>query len=194
MNKKDFLNELSSRLNSLSKNEKDDLIQYYDELIEDRKERTDQTEEEIISSLGSIDDIVRKTTGIKNEKIIIDDPEIVNPTNSTIKKDSKKKANDNNTIIKIILIAVTFPLWIGLLVGFIGVVIGLSVASVGIGIGGIACIVRSFFVLADSFGDFILHLGIGSILVGLCLIIIPSLIKLFVFLFNETKSFIEKTL
>ena len=73
MNKVEFLNELSSSLSSLSKSERDDLIQYYDELIEDRKERTNQSEEEIIASLGSIDEIVRKTTGIKKEKIVIDD-------------------------------------------------------------------------------------------------------------------------
>ena len=65
MNKVEFLNELSSSLSSLSKSERDDLIQYYDELIEDRKERTNQSEEEIIASLGSIDDIVLKATGIK---------------------------------------------------------------------------------------------------------------------------------
>ena len=43
MNKVEFLNELSSSLLSLSKSERDDLIQYYVELIEDRKERTNQS-------------------------------------------------------------------------------------------------------------------------------------------------------
>ena len=91
MNKVEFLNELSSYLSSLSKSERDDLIQYYDELIEDRKERTNQSEEEIIASLGSIDEIVRKTTGIKKEKIVIDDPEIV----SSCKKEETMLFNNN---------------------------------------------------------------------------------------------------
>lgn len=189
MNKVEFLNELSSSLSSLSKSERDDLIQYYDELIEDRKERTNQSEEEIIASLGSIDEIVRKTTGIKKEKIVIDDPEIVS---SYKEVDSKKKSSNNNTILKIVIIALTFPIWIGFVLGFIGCLIGFFASGVGLGIGGIALICGSFFVLSSSIRDAILHLGCGCILIGLSLIIVPSLIKFFIFLFNESKSFIEK--
>lgn len=189
MNKVEFLNELSSSLSSLSKSERDDLIQYYDELIEDRKERTNQSEEEIIASLGSIDDIVLKATGIKKEKIVIDDPEIVS---SCKKEEPKKQSSSNNTILKIVIIALTFPIWIGLVLGFIGCLIGFFASGVGLGIGGIACLIGSFFVLSSSIGDAILHMGCGCILIGLSLIIVPSLIKFFIFLFNESKSFIEK--
>lgn len=191
MNKIEFLKELSYRLNGLSTSERDDLVQYYDELIEDKKERTRQSEEEIISSLGSLDDIVRKATGIRNEKIIIDDPEIVS---SSPKSTSKKKESDNNTILKIIIIVLTFPLWFGLGAGVIGCIIGFFAAGIGIGGGGIACIIRSFFVLSSSMGEFVLHLGCGCILIGLSLIIVPSLIKFFTFLFREIKSFIEKVI
>ena len=189
MNKVEFLNELSSSLSSLSKSERDDLIQYYDELIEDRKERTNQSEEEIIASLGSIDEIVRKTTGIKKEKIVIDDPEIVS-SYKEIK--SKNKSSNNNTILKIVIIAITFPIWIGLVIGFLGCLIGFFASGVGLGIGGIACLIGSFFILSSRIGDAILHMGCGCILIGLSLIIVPSLIKFFIFLFNESKSFIEK--
>ena len=189
MNKVEFLNELSSYLSSLSKSERDDLIQYYDELIEDRKERTNQSEEEIIASLGSIDEIVRKTTGIKKEKIVIDDPEIVS---SCKKEEPKKKSSSNNTILKAVIFAITFPIWIGLVIGFIGCLIGFFASGVGLGIGGIALISRSFFALSSSIGDAILNMGCGCILIGLSLIIVPSLIKFFIFLFNESKSFIEK--
>ena len=189
MNKVEFLNELSSSLSSLSKSERDDLIQYYDELIEDRKERTNQSEEEIIASLGSIDEIVRKTTGIKKEKIVIDDPEIVS-SYKEIK--SKNKSSNNNTILKIVIIAITFPIWIGLVIGFLGCLIGFFASGVGLGIGGIACLIGSFFALSSSIGDAILHLGCGFILIGLSLIIVPSLIKFFIFLYKESKSFIEK--
>ena len=189
MNKVEFLNELSSSLSSLPKSERDDLIQYYDELIEDRKERTNQSEEEIIASLGSIDEIVRKTTGIKKEKIVIDDPEIVS-SYKEIK--SKNKSSNNNTILKIVIIAITFPIWIGLVIGFLGCLIGFFASGVGLGIGGIACLIGSFFALSSSIGDAILHLGCGFILIGLSLIIVPSLIKFFIFLYKESKSFIEK--
>ena len=128
MNKVEFLNELSSSLSSLSKSERDDLIQYYDELIEDRKERTNQSEEEIIASLGSIDEIVRKTTGIKKDKIVIDDAEIVS-SYKEIK--SKNKSSNNNTILKIVIIAITFPIWIGLVIGFLGCLIGFFASGVG---------------------------------------------------------------
>ena len=189
MNKVEFLNELSSSLSSLSKSERDDLIQYYDELIEARKERTNQSEEEIIASLGSIDDIVLKATGIKKEKIVIDDPEIVS---SCKKEEPKKKSSSNNTILKAVIFAITFPIWIGLVIGFIGCLIGFFASGVGLGIGGIACLIGSFFVLSSNIGDALLHMGCGFILIGLSLLIVPSLIKFFIFLFNESKSFIEK--
>ena len=189
MNKVEFLNELSSSLSSLSKSERDDLIQYYDELIEDRKERTNQSEEEIIASLGSIDDIVLKATGIKKEKIVIDDPEIVS---SYKKEETKKQSSSNNTILKAVIFAITFPIWIGLVIGFIGCLIGFFASGVGLGIGGIACLIGSFFVLSSNIGDALLHMGCGFILIGLSLLIVPSLIKFFIFLFNESKSFIEK--
>ena len=57
MNKIDFLNELSSSLSSLSKSERDDLVQYYDELIEDTIDRTNRSEDDVVY-VSTIPDIV----------------------------------------------------------------------------------------------------------------------------------------
>ena len=58
MTKREFLRRLRKKLNC---NDKDDIIAYYNELIEDKMDKTGLTEEEVIDRLDDIDDIVRKT-------------------------------------------------------------------------------------------------------------------------------------
>ena len=58
--------------------DKDDIIAYYNELIEDKMDKTGLTEEEVIDDLDDIDDLVRKTnvqSGVY-QKIKYDEDEI----------------------------------------------------------------------------------------------------------------------
>lgn len=59
-------------------NDKDDIIAYYNELIEDKMDKTGLTEEEVIDRLDDIDDIVRKTNSQSGvyQKIKYDEDEI----------------------------------------------------------------------------------------------------------------------
>lgn len=72
MTKREFLRRLRKKLNC---NDKDDIIAYYSELIEDKMDKTGLTEEEVIDRL---DDIVRKTNSQSRvyQKIKYDEDEI----------------------------------------------------------------------------------------------------------------------
>lgn len=75
MTKREFLRRLRKKLNC---NDKDDIIAYYNELIEDKMDKTGLTEEEVIDRLDDIDDIVRKTNSQSGvyQKIKYDEDEI----------------------------------------------------------------------------------------------------------------------
>ena len=52
MTKREFLRRLRKKLNC---NDKDDIIAYYNELIEDKMDKTGLTEEEVIDRLDDIE-------------------------------------------------------------------------------------------------------------------------------------------
>ena len=58
MNKKQFLEALGASLKDVKKEEREETLAYYEEIIADRCDGG-MSEEEAVSSLGSIDDIVR---------------------------------------------------------------------------------------------------------------------------------------
>ena len=78
MMKKMFLDRLRVRLSCLPKEEQDERIAFYSEMIDDRME-DGLTEEEAVKAITSIDDITKE---------VINDVEVVNST-------SKSKINKN---------------------------------------------------------------------------------------------------
>ncbi|MBN2504193.1 MAG: DUF1700 domain-containing protein [Bacilli bacterium] len=58
MRKREFLNQLEKRLNMIRKAEIDEIVRYYDELIQDAVDNG-ETENDFIAKLGSVDDIVK---------------------------------------------------------------------------------------------------------------------------------------
>ncbi len=219
------MNELSSKLNNMPIDERDDILEYYDELIEDTIDKDNKSEEEAIASLGSIDSIVRRVSGSsdqgsannhkihydesdesykeENEEIDEKDVEIVDggakekktrlapPTahRKTEDKASSKPKTDssknNDTVIRILIVVLTFPIWIGIVTGLFGCVIGFGCAGFGIGIGGIAAAIAGACRLSYSLQEGIFTMGIGSVLFGISLIITPSLVKLMVYLVKQ---------
>ena len=92
MTKREFLRRLRKKLNC---NDKDDIIAYYNELIEDKMDKTGLTEEEVIDRLDDIDDIVRKTNSQSGvyQKIKYDEDEIPK---------KKHKSSSGNILTKIL--------------------------------------------------------------------------------------------
>lgn len=169
MRKQEFLKELNNKLSKYPSIDKEDILQYYNELIEDKIENTRKSEEEVIEELGSIDSIVQRTCeNVETKKKLIVEETI---------EDEKKKDNEN-TILKIIVLILTFPFWIGIVVGAIGILIGIISASVGIACAGICTIIYGIFTMFKTFIYGLFQVGVGMICLGIACIITPYIIKL----------------
>ena len=101
MSKQEFLKQLAFRLHHLQVEERNDIINYYDELIEDKKDREGLDEEAIIKELGSLDDIAKRVAPKGSEVKIHYDEE---------KEEEKgpNEAKDTKLIMSIVSIPVCF--------------------------------------------------------------------------------------
>ena len=193
MNKKEFLDDLAYRLSYMDKIEKDDIINYYNELIEDGIE-TGKTESEVIADLGSIDNIIKRVdpnnkNKVSDDRIYYD--EYDEKTNTEKKPENKKLSRNDKLVLGIVIAVVTFPLWFGLLMGLIGLLIGIVCGSIGIGVVGIACIFSGFVAMSGSFASGLFIAGAGFILMGLDVIIIPLIVKLIKWLIGLVIKFVK---
>ena len=100
MRKQEFLEELRNRLKGLPKDDLDERIAFYDEMIEDRID-DGKTEEGAVADIGTVDEVV--------DDIARDTP-LAKLVKEKIKPKRKIKAWE------IILIALGFPLWFPLLI------------------------------------------------------------------------------
>lgn len=111
MRKQDFIKELRLNLSFLPKEEIDDRISFYSELIDDKIEEGVK-EEDAIKSIGSIDEIINQ---------IIDEMPL-----SKIAKDKIKPKRKLNGL-EIALIIVGSPIWLSLLLSLIAVLFSLYI-------------------------------------------------------------------
>lgn len=168
MKKKDFLNNLRYRIRELEKNEIKDVLNYYSELIDDRLENGEK-EEDIISSLGSMDIIVENIMeGRKCSASSLDSDQ----------KKHEKKREGNMSVVKLILLILLFPLWIslaailfGLLIGFFGIMIGVAAATFAISLSGIYYFIGSFVHMGINLYAGIVQCGISLLCIVLGLIL-----------------------
>ena len=90
MNKKEFLNKLSHLLSSMPKSERQRILDFYREIIEDRMENG-ESESEIIAEFGDID--------LLAQKILAENP-------------ARKSSNGWRRALLIILFIFCFPLYV----------------------------------------------------------------------------------
>lgn len=166
MKKDEFLKCLEEKI--IDSTEKENLLNYYNELIEDKID-SGLSEEEAVFSLGPIEDIIKKSN--VKEKIKIDE-DVKNNTNINI--DTKK--------ISEIIIAIL--LWFCLIFGGI-FIIGSIIALISVFITSIGLFGLSFFIALDNIYFAMLLIGISLVLAGIVFIAIPSLIKLLKLLITE---------
>ncbi len=161
MDKKTFLHNLASKLSHISKSERDDIINYYNELIEDKIEREGLSEEIVVSELGSIDEIVKRVAkDISDTRIHYDEAEEV-------------KENKNDKVKSVILFVVCL---IGLLMS-ISLLISVFASLIGLVVSGIGLFVVGLVNLGVDYLSALYEIGSGLILLGLSIIVIPLIIK-----------------
>ena len=181
MRKQDFIKELRLNLSFLPKEEIDDRISFYSELIDDKIEEGVK-EEDAIKSIGSIDEIINQ---------IIDEMPL-----SKIAKD-KIKQKRKLSGLEIALIIVGSPIWLSLLLSLIAVlfslyIIGWSIvisiwailiSLIAVLVAGIVLTIISLFsniyIVALSYlGATLVILGLTILMHNVCKIITRLYIKL----------------
>lgn len=166
MSKQEFLKQLAFRLHHLQAEERNDIINYYDELIEDKKDREGLDEEAIIKELGSLDDIAKRVAPKGSEVKIHYDEE---------KKEEKgpNEAKDTKLIMSIVSIPVCFIVGM-IMFSLITTMVVMCIAFVSSGLGCVTLAIGSF--TSDPLVA-IFELASGLMLLGLALIITPLFSK-----------------
>ena len=169
MTKREFLRRLRKKLNC---NDKDDIIAYYNDLIEDKMDKTGLTEEEVI---------VRKTNSQSGvyQKIKYDEDEIPK---------KKHKSSSGNILTKILyfpMAIVAFALYLALIC--LCVSLGLS-----LGLSGIAMIIFGIINLHTSISQGVIMISLGILSIGLTLIVVPLIYKLVALIITLIKKLYKK--
>lgn len=143
MTKLQFLLALHEKLAGLPRNEVEEWLNFYSEMIEDRME-DGIAEEEAVAAVGSLDDIAAQITA---------DIPLVKIVKEKIKSKRRMKAWN------VILLAVGSPIWVSLLIAAVAVVFSLYVS--------LWAVVISFWA---AFASFIVGcVGALTFAIGYCL-------------------------
>ena len=151
MVRKKFDKRLRKSLKGLSRQERQEVIDYYNEMIDDSIE-SGKTEEQAIAELGSPEDLAKK---------ILSENYPVEPISAD--KGCGKKKKSSLKPLWILLIIIGSPLWLsiavvafgvalGLLVCALGLVIGLFAACAGLVVGGVGATIYGVIMLFIEFG------------------------------------------
>lgn len=112
MSKQEFLAKLREGLSGLPKDDIEERLDFYSEMIDDRIEEGN-TEEDVVSEIGSVDEIVSQIIG-----------------ETSLVKLVKEKAKPNRRlkVWEIVLLIAGSPLWIALLIAAIAVVLAVYIS------------------------------------------------------------------
>ena len=181
MNKTEFLNELKDGLSGLPREDVEERLSFYGEMIDDRVEEG-MTEEEAVAGIGSVDEIASQIVS-----------EI--PLSRLVREKAKQRRR--LSAWEIVLIIIGFPMWLPLLIAAAAVILSLYVVvwaiiislwavdlSLAVGaIGGIAAAVV-YFINGNTLPA-LMTLGAALLLAGLsvflffgCLAISKGTVKL----------------
>ena len=158
MNKEEFLNELKKGLSGIPKEDSDERVNFYSEMIDDRIEEG-MSEEEAVSAIGDVNAII--------SQIMAETPMTTIVKERVNKEKEKKKGGISPATL--ILIVVLFPLWLPIIATIFGLAIGLFATlwalvvafyavTIALVVGGAASIV---WVLGMLFTGHIVSAGLG---------------------------------
>lgn len=197
MNREEFIRQLELLLMNIPVSDRLDAISYYNDYFDDAGMENEQT---VINELGSPEKVAEK---IKEDLGSFDYEE---PKSYSAPQDYSAPTEDNasetyayenytNTTATsappksktpwpiIIIIAIfTFPLWIGIVAGafggivglaggLIGVVCALFGSAIGLTVGGIGCMIIGFVTLAAAPAEGLITIGVGAILAAIGLLL-----------------------
>lgn len=177
MNKNEYLKILRENLTALSDDERENALSYYEEFFNDS-----DSDEQAISALGSPETVAEQILR-ESGNIIVSESLTENTASPQPEvRDSNNQKSPANIILIILILILTFPLWIGLVATAFGVLVSLCAVifaiitaffSVGIG-----TIVAGGFFLFVSFPVGLILIGSGLIVLGIFFALVIPLFKL----------------
>ena len=215
MNRQEFFRRLEYLLRGIPEHERMDALAYYNDYFDDAGV---ENEQQVIHELGSpeavaqmiLDDYHRgqhnpygdycspEMEGRKREQQSQNEygenlyqNENVNTkkSQSASLKEKIKNMSKSSKVLLIILLVITFPVWIGLLAGLFGgiigllgglfgVVVGLGGAGIGVFVAGLVCLVMGILVLMTSPAEGVVTLGVGALFtaIGILFILLFALL------------------
>ena len=170
MTKEGFLAQLRQQLWALPEADRQNSLDYYAEMIDDRME-DGLSEEEAVAAIGNLEEIVQQILG-ETPRL----PVVVEPA----KKAEPAKGSTKTWLI--ILLVLGSPVWIPLLASAIGTVIGIYVslwsvvialyaAFLALAVSSAGCIVGSFFMFGGITGG-IVAWGAALVCAGLAILLL----------------------
>lgn len=173
MNKMEYLSKLRDCLSALPPKERDAAVKYYDDLFTDAGEINEQS---VISGLGSpqrlAHTILNDNNGISYE---------LSKTRKEVKA-VKKKLSSRQTALAVFLIILTSPVWGGILLGILGVILGIFAAGVvsliAFVTGGIVLLCMGAAYIARTVSIALVLAGTGISLISLAFLLFTPVMNL----------------
>lgn len=182
MNKKEFLNDLDSKLDFLTEEERNKTINYYSEIIEDRIE-SGASEEEAVLQMESTEVIAKKLMAENNTQ----------KTTSEKVLDFIDKLFEKHGYLFVLIIAIlSIPLWTPILGGILGLVCTIFLILFGtIAFGAIGSVVAlgiGISFITQSLLSAISALGVSMICAGFAVLVTIGTVKLISMMSNFFKK------
>ena len=182
MSEKEYLKKLKRRLSPLKKKDRDSLLDFYKEMIEDKMENG-KTEYEAVSELEPVETVAERTL----------DEYGIN------RNDPKVKLKTRLSPLAIVLIIVGSPLWIGLAAGAVGAAVGLLCGALAVVVSVVvACVcmtlcgpivfVSGIVRLFTDVGSGLIAMGSGLVATAIGVIGAIGIYKLTVYIIEKIKN------
>lgn len=205
MNRQEFMRRLEELLKSIPASEREDALGYYNDYFDEAGE---ENEYQVIFELGSPEAVA--------EKILADVQQVNDFDAETYESrkrqyesqshqtlNEKKKMSTSKKILIVVLLVLTFPLWVGIVAGafglivgilgaIFGIVVGFTGAALGLVVGGVACIFGGILCLFTAPVDGLVCIGVGAILAAVgILLAVPCVWCVGVWLPNWIKALVR---
>lgn len=180
MNRQEFMRQLEYLLRGIPENERADALAYYNDYFD---EAGVENEYQVIQELGSpenvaqiiLDDVQRETRQDYSNPEMEQEHTNHQKQNTQTSAGEKKRMPTSTKVLLIIVIILTFPLWIGIVAGLFGgaigligalfgVIVGLIGAAFGLVMGGLACVIGGIACVIASPVEGLVCIGVGAIL------------------------------
>ena len=194
MTKKQFMIELAGLLSKIPEEERNDAINYYEDYFADAgiademlvpssvgtpKQVADKIigaaiyEKRSEQTTNEIKDVPKKREGSGDSSYYSNSSYDKKPYANTTASE-KYDIDNTKLVLGVVLIILTFPIWIGIAGALFGILAGLAGMIVGFGIAGISLILVA--VLSNSLAGGMIVVGIGCILLALAIVLIIPLV------------------